>query len=81
MGSAWRCCCSLDCFVINLIINLLHLARLKVIRLVQQPAQGNPDQVAFPGRAAPARLCRVSLFLCPSGMHLLQIWAQVEGFG
>lgn len=30
MGSAWLYCSSLDCFMINLIINLLHLADLKV---------------------------------------------------
>lgn len=65
----------------NLIINPLYLAQLKVIRLVLQPSQGNPNQMAFPRRAATSWPCQVSLFLCTSGMHLPQIWTQVDGSG
>lgn len=40
MGSAWLYCSSLDCFMINLIINLLHLADLKVTHLALQHPGG-----------------------------------------
>ena len=50
MESAWLYCFSLDSFMINLSINLLHLADLKVMCLALQPPQRAANQMPSPGK-------------------------------
>lgn len=53
MGSAWLYCSSLDCFMINLIINLLHLADLKVTCLALQHPGGTLTDTSPMGPSKP----------------------------